>query len=73
MAKLKAFNTFGFDHWAHPAMFTVLLHDEIYFDNVQYFRPPESDYSINWPDTEHLQANASVNLEIYSEYESIII
>lgn len=72
ITKFKQFNTFDFDHWAHQAMFTAMLHDEFYFDDVQYFKPPEADYSISWPDNEHLQANGTVNLEVYNEYKSII-
>ena len=69
----KEFNIFQLDEPAHKGLFSVLVHDEIYIDGVRYMKPPEAGYSINWPDTEHKQADAKVNLEVYNDYDSILL
>ena len=70
---VKTLNVFNFDEYMHQALFVALVHDEVYLDGVRYVKPPENGYNINWPDTEHKQADATVNLEVYNDYNSILL
>lgn len=73
MEKIDQANFFDFDEPSHQAMFSALVHDQIFFDDVQYKKPPGNAYSIAWADDEYKKADSEVGLKKVSENESIII
>lgn len=71
--KSVEFNTRYFDANTHEAFFSMLAHDEIYIDTIQYKKSQDSGYDITWSeDDDNKIGNGIVNLLVDDYSEAIL-